>query len=424
MSESMSTKSKASQPSAPLIVQKFGGTSVGTPERIRSVAKRISEARANARGLVVVVSAMGHTTDELIELAEKVSQDPPGREMDMLLSTGERISIALLSMALADLGVPAISFTGSQSGIITDGSHRRARIRRILGDRLRASLDSGKVVIVAGFQGVSEQKEITTLGRGGSDTTAVALAAALQADICEIYTDVDGVFSADPRKVAGARHLRTVSHDVMVELATRGAGVLHPRSVEVAKKFNVRLVVRNSLRALDDPDERAPGTEIVTVTPVEKESEKMEEFQVTGVTSDAAKFLVQVVLERPGALGAVWDCAAQAGLPVSAPLFSYPLVHFFAERESMQEWKKILEKLVFDGFLRKYVFEDDQIPVSVVGDRFSQDGKALSRIVEVLAQCGTSVTIGSGSALAVTVAISKSKADDAVRELHRQFLGT
>jgi aspartate kinase len=216
------------------VVQKYGGTSVGSPERILAVAQRIAYCREQTRGLVVVVSAMGHTTDELIDLAQKVSQNPPRREMDMLLSTGERISMALLSMALSDLGVPAISFTGSQSGIITDGSHRRARIKRILGDRIREAVEAGKVAIVAGFQGVSEQKEITTLGRGGSDTTAVALAAALDADVCEIYTDVDGVFSADPRKVSGAKHLTSLSHDLMVELASRWAGVLHPRSVEVA----------------------------------------------------------------------------------------------------------------------------------------------------------------------------------------------
>jgi aspartate kinase len=367
---------------------------------------------------------MGHTTDELIDLAEKVSQNPPGREMDMLLSTGERISIALLSMALADLGVPAISFTGSQSGIITDGSHRRARIRRILGDRLRKSLDEGKVVIVAGFQGVSEQKEITTLGRGGSDTTAVALAAALQADRCEIYTDVDGVFSADPRKVPGAHHLRSINHDLMVELATRGAGVLHPRSVEVAKKFQVKLVVRNSLREPDDLAGRAAGTEIVDRTQQDAKGGKcMEEFQVTGVTSDAAKFLVQAEMERPGALGAVWDCAAQAGLSVVAPVVAFPNTYFFAERDSLLEWKKLLGRLVSDGFLRKFQFEEDLLPVSVVGDRFSQDGMALSKIVEVLAQCGTSVTIGAGSALALTVAVRKSQVDDAVRELHRHFLG-
>ncbi|NBU21741.1 aspartate kinase, partial [bacterium] len=205
-----------------LIVQKFGGTSVGSPERIQKVAERIAHAHQAGNQLVVVVSAMGHTTDELIELAHEVSRQPPHREMDMLLSAGERISMALLSMALADCKVPALSLTGSQTGIITDSSHRRARIQRILGDRVRTALGDGKVVIVAGFQGVSETREITTLGRGGSDTTAVALAAALQAEKCEIYTDVDGVFSADPRLVEDAKVWNQIPHDLMVELATRG----------------------------------------------------------------------------------------------------------------------------------------------------------------------------------------------------------
>ncbi len=411
--------------SGPLVVQKYGGTSVGSPERILAVAQRIAHCREQTRGLVVVVSAMGHTTDELIDLAQKVSQNPPRREMDMLLSTGERISMALLSMALSDLGVPAISFTGSQSGIITDGSHRRARIKRILGDRIREAVEAGKVAIVAGFQGVSEQKEITTLGRGGSDTTAVALAAALDADVCEIYTDVDGVFSADPRKVSGAKHLTSLSHDLMVELASRGAGVLHPRSVEVAKKYEVKLVVRNSLRALDSLESAAKGTEIVTRSEAQvplRKGDSMEEFQVTGVTSDSGKFLIHAELERPGSSAAVWDSAAKAGLSVVAPLIAYPHLYFFADRESLGEWKKSLDRLVSEGFLKKFQLLDDQVPVSVVGDRFSQDGAALARIVEILAQCGTSVTIASGSALAVTVAVPLSRIEDAVRELHRQFL--
>jgi aspartate kinase len=416
----------------PLLVQKYGGTSVGSPERIRAVAQRIAHSRAKARGLVVVVSAMGHTTDELIDLAHQVSREPPHREMDMLLTTGERISMALLSMALSDLSVPAISLTGSQSGIITDGSHRRARIERILGNRIREALEAGQVAIVAGFQGVSEKKEITTLGRGGSDTTAVALAAALGADVCEIFTDVDGVFSADPRKVARAHHLDRVPHDIMVELATRGAGVLHPRSVEVAKKYGVPLVVRNSLIPIEEESVRSKGTWIVSRqedgNPVRQRAngtgkgDSMEAYQVTGVTSDSAKFLVEVDLERPGAAAAVWDSAAKSSLPVVAPVVAFPKLYFFAERESLLEWKKALEHLVFEGFLKTFRLDDEQLPVSIVGDRFSQDGAVLARLVEILAQCGTSVTIASGSALAVTVAVPVSRADDAVQALHRALL--
>jgi aspartate kinase len=393
-----------------LIVQKYGGTSVGTPERIRAVAERIAAARAQGHQLVVVVSAMGQTTDELIELAYRVSKDPPHREMDMLLTAGERISMALLSMALSDVGISALSFTGSQSGIITTNSHRRARIRRILGDRLRLALSEDRVVIVAGFQGVSEKKEITTLGRGGSDTTAVALAAALGAERCEIYTDVDGVYSADPRVVKDARLWRTIPHHLMVELATRGAGVLHPRSVELAKQFKVELRVLNSLSQNNE------GTLVIEIG--------MEEFAIAGVTAAKEKFLITVQLTRPTVLGALWDVAAKAHLSIVAPIFSDGKVQFFTDRDADGEWRKHLEKLNVDGFVNTYEIHPELVPVSVVGDRFSQDGTALYQVIETLARSHISVTIGSASALAVTVAVGVQHADDAVRALHREFLET
>ncbi len=395
-----------------LIVQKFGGTSVGSPERIRSVADRIVRARAQGHRLVVVVSAMGHTTDELITLAHKVSENPPHREMDMLLTAGERVSMALLSMALADRGAAAVSFTGSQSGIITDGSHRRARIKRILGDRVRAALADGKVAIVAGFQGVSETKEITTLGRGGSDTTAVALAASLGAEACEIYTDVDGVYSADPRVVPGARLWKRISHDLMVELATRGAGVLHPRSVELSKQYGVLVRVRNSLNENE-------GTEVTS-----NDSKRgMEEFQVMGVTADSGKMLVEVELMRPTVLGALWEKAATNHLAVVAPTFAAGKVSFYSDKEAEPDWKKYLDQLVADGFVRKFKMDDTVVPLSIVGDRFSQDGAALCQLIETLAQCGISVTMGSATALAVTVSVPAGQADDAVRAVHAKFVG-
>lgn len=389
-----------------LIVQKYGGTSVGTPDRILSVAKRIQETRALGHSLVVVVSAMGQTTDELIELAHKVSAEPPHREMDMLLSAGERISMSLLSMALSDLGVGALSFTGSQSGIITTSSHRRARIRRILGDRLRAALKDEKVAIVAGFQGVSETKEITTLGRGGSDTTAVALAAALAASRCEIYTDVDGVYSADPRIVPEARLWSEISHAHMVELATRGAGVLHPRSVELAKQFKVPLLVLNS-------QNKNKGT-LVT-------EKGMEECSIAGVTAAKDQCFLKVDLARPSVLGALWDSAAKAHLLIVAPTFSEGKVQFFTHRDAQGEWKKILEHLGGEGYVSKYEFCPELLPVSVVGDRFSQDGAALYQVIETLARHHIAVTIGSASALAITVAVGTQHADDAVRALHQEF---
>ena len=390
------------------IVQKFGGTSVGTPERIVSVAKRIARAREKGDRLVVVVSAMGHTTDELLSLARSVSETPPHREVDMLLTAGERISMALLSMALSDLGVAAKSFTGSQSGIITDASHRRARIQRILGDRVREAIDDGQVAIVAGFQGVSERKDVTTLGRGGSDTTAVALAAALKADCCEIYTDVDGVFSADPRTVPGARVWKKLPYDLMLELAYRGAGVLHPRSVEIAKKFAVPLRVRSSLNETE-------GTLIMA-------KEGMESFQFAGVTADKERMPLSLRLARPTVLGTVMNHAAKIGLTIMAPLFQEGRVWLFIERSAQAEWKKLLESLCAQEFLAEFEFHEKLVPISVVGECLSQDGTVFCRIMDLLTQNSVEVPFGLSSAMAFTAAIPETRLDDALRLLHEEFL--
>ncbi len=397
-----------------LIVQKFGGTSVGTPQRISLVADRIAKAHGKGNKLVVVVSAMGQTTDELIELARKVSRAPSQREMDMLLSVGERISMSLLSMALMDRGVRAISFTGSQTGIVTNQSHSRARIKHILGDRVRESLAKGMVAIVAGFQGVSEGKEITTLGRGGSDTTAVALAAALRADLCEIFTDVDGIFSADPCIVPSARLLKKISHDVMVEMSIRGAGVLHPRSVELAKQYSVPLCVRSSLNEKE-------GTSVVAAK-LNNDSKGMEDFRVTGVTSDKDKMLISIELTRPTAMAAVWHKAAQVSLSVVAPFFSNGNVCFFGEKDVEVEWRKELDDLAVQGFVRKYQIFSKLVPLSVVGDRFSHDGLALYRVLDTLAAKQIPVTVGTASSLAITVAVSEDHAVDGVKALHEAFV--
>jgi aspartate kinase len=405
-----------------LIVQKYGGTSVGSPERIRAVARRISRSYVDGTSLVVVVSAMGHTTDELIALAHQVSAEPPHREMDMLLTAGERISMALLSMALADLGIPALSLTGSQSGIITDHSHRRARIRRILGDRIRTALGERKVVIVAGFQGVSEKKEITTLGRGGSDTTAVALAATLGAEVCEIYTDVDGVYSADPRVVPGALRRERIPHDLMVELATRGAGVLHPRSVELAEQAGVRLCVKTSMEEGEMAESGQMAERGMTNgTIVEK---GLEEYTIAGVTADAEKMLLTVDLCRPTVLGAVMDTAAESHLAVIAPIFSSSRVEFFVERDAEKEWKKHLERLVVEGFVATFELRRELVPLTVVGRRFAQDGKAIQQVIEILARNNISVTMGSASSLAITVAVAATHADDGIRALHDELIAS
>ncbi|MBS1961640.1 MAG: aspartate kinase [Bdellovibrionales bacterium] len=411
-----------------LLVLKFGGTSVGTPERIRSVAERIAAAKSAGNDVVVVVSAMGRTTDDLLALAGEVSKTPPGREVDMLLTAGERISMALLSMALADLGVRALSFTGSQSGIITTNHHRRARIERILGDRVRLATAEGAVAIVAGFQGMSEEKEITTLGRGGSDTTAVALAATLGAARCDIYTDVDGVFSADPRLVPGARRIPRIGHDHMVELAQRGAGVLHPRSIELAQKFKVPLWVRNSLAPLkkDAGEGERGGTEVVDLTKgmhgTNAASGGMEATAVVGITHDDEKSLVVVELMRPSAASAIWDAATKAGLSMLAPDFFDGTLRFFVDHDAIPEWQKACHTLSVDGFLRAVEIHEKLVPVSVVGSRLTQDGKILSRVFEILDQNGISVTMGQASSLVITLAVPKLKAPEVVGLLHKALI--
>ncbi|NBT21415.1 MAG: aspartate kinase, partial [Actinobacteria bacterium] len=292
-----------------LIVQKYGGTSVADPERMRNVARHVAETRKAGHHLVVVVSAMGKATDNLLQLAHQVSQNPPSREMDMLLTTGERISMSLLCMALHDVGIDAVSFTGSQVGIITDTVHGKAKILEVKGDRVRAAIGEGKVAVVAGFQGISTAKEITTLGRGGSDTTAVALAAALQADSCEIYTDVTGVFTADPRVVPQARKIGVLQFDEMLEMAGAGSKVLALRSVEFARNHDVPIHVRSSFTWEE-------GTWVVGRH--HERMKNMEEPVISGVVQDAseAKITVHSVPDRPGVSAALFEALANANINV------------------------------------------------------------------------------------------------------------
>ena len=290
----------------PLIVQKFGGTSVANAEKIRVAARRAIRAQQDGNQVVMVVSAMGHQTDVLVDLAKQVCEDPPAREMDMLLSTGEQVSVALMAMAIHSLGAEAVSLTGGQIGIRTDSTHTKARIQSISTERMKKLLDSGKIVIAAGFQGIDEDFNITTLGRGGSDTTAVALAAVLNADACEIYTDVDGVFTTDPRLVAEARKMSRVSHDEILELASFGAGVMHSRSIEFGKKFNVPIHVRNSASFSDEP-----GTVIGTA------SESVDRA-VSGaaLTKNEAQISVAGVPDKPGTSCAIFSKLAGVAVAV------------------------------------------------------------------------------------------------------------
>lgn len=395
-----------------LFVQKFGGTSVGSPEKILGVARKILKLVECGNRVCVVVSAMGHTTDELLSLASKISASPDPREIDMLLTTGERISMALLSMALKDLGISAISLTGSQSGIITSPHHRRARILKIKADRVKESLNKGSVVIVAGFQGVSEFKEITTLGRGGSDTTAVALASVLKADRCDIFTDVDGVFSADPRIVKTAKRIPQLTSKQMVELALRGAGVLHPRSIEIAEKYNVPLWVKNSLS-----EQEHYGTEIVKVL-----NENIESSQVIAVTADKDKILLEIELTRPSLTAAIWDFATEHQLQCLLPDFQGKNIRFFVDKDSEEEWRKGLIHLTQNDFVKHFYFREDQIPVSLIGSRLTQDGKILSELSRLLEPLQLSLTVGQASSLAITFTVPKHHVDEVVNECHQKFI--
>lgn len=394
------------------IVQKFGGTSVGSPEKILDVADRIAADYKLGKRLVIVVSAMGHTTDELIRLAKQVSKEPLEREMDMLLTVGERISMSLLSLALNERKIPAVSLTGSQAGIVTDLAHSRARIKRILGDRVREGLDQGKVVIVAGFQGVSEAKEITTLGRGGSDTTAVALACALNLMQCEIYTDVDGVYSVDPRLITkGAKgpqgkavHYSRVGYDQMILAAHLGSQVLHPRSVELAKAFKIKLFVKDARDKKKNP----------TMTEVTQ----MENHHFKTITMDDKKAVLEVELMRASQFSAILDYSKEHKLSITLPVLESQHVRFFYEKSDESAWQKGLSRLATDGFIKRYEFQREWIPVSAVGDRFTQDGSALGEMMDHLSKNEILIKLGVASPISITFAIESHKAKDAVAALH------
>jgi aspartate kinase len=389
------------------LVQKYGGTSVATPERIEAVADRIRAAQNAGHRLVVVVSAMGDTTDDLLSLARRLHPEPPLRELDMLLTAGERIAMALLSIALHARGVAAISFTGSQSGIITDAHHADAKILDVRGDRIRAALETGRVVIVAGFQGVSAEREITTLGRGGSDTTAVALAAALGAARCEIYTDVDGVYTADPRVVATAVKLERVDYDEMLELASRGARVLHPRSVEVARRFAVPLHVRSSFK----PD---AGTVVQAMERIEPES-------VRGIAADTevvtltATALPAPVEDARLLLRALGDADVRTLLVVRA--IDAAAVSVVVPREARARAVAAWQALVAarGAALRT---DDDAALVSAVGHAVHSHPGTVAQVLDVLSEAGIVVRLVSSSATCVTCVVDRAAVERALVVLH------
>src|SRR5947207_6165508 len=376
-----------------LVVQKYGGSSVADDEKIRNVARRVA-ASAPGRELVVVVSAMGKTTDHLVGLAHQVSPAPDPREMDMLLATGEQVTIALLAMALQALGLRARSFTGFQAAIRTDRAHTRARITQITTERVRQSLDAGEIAVVAGFQGLSDEDEITTLGRGGSDLTAVALAAALKADVCEIYTDVDAVYTADPAVVPAAKKLARVSYDEMLEMASLGAKVLQARSVEVAKKYGVTVHVRSTFK----PD---PGT-LVT-----KEEQGMEEVVVTGVTHDRsqAKISILRVPDRPGIAAQVFGAIAPKNVVLDMTVQNvsrdgYTDMSFTLPRGDHARAVVALEEVARSIGALGVVHDERVAKVSIVGVGMRSHGGVAARMFTTLAKEGINIQMISTSEIA------------------------
>jgi aspartate kinase len=398
-----------------LVVQKYGGTSVADPERIRRVAGRVVEAAAGGNPVCVVVSAMGQTTDELIDLARQVSSRPQPRELDMLLTAGERISMALLAMAITDLGGDAVSFTGSQAGIVTDTRHGKAKILELRVDRVREALDRGLVPIVAGFQGVSTDLDVTTLGRGGSDTTAVALAAALGAGVCEIYTDVEGVFTADPRLVPGARKLGSLTYEEMLELAASGAKVLALRSVEYARNHGVRIHVRSSFA-------EAEGTLVL------KEEDVLEQAIVSGIASDTgdAKVTMLGVPDRPGVAGRMFRPLADAGIHVdmivqNVSAAGHTDISFTLPKVDLPVAEPILDGLAREVEASGAVVDPDIGKVTVVGAGMRSHPGVAAAMFEALADAGINIEIISTSPIRISCVVRAGELEQAVRVLHDRF---
>ncbi|AQT73571.1 MULTISPECIES: aspartate kinase [Streptomyces] len=405
-----------------LVVQKYGGSSVADAEGIKRVAKRIVDAKKNGHQVVVVVSAMGDTTDELIDLAEQVSPMPAGREFDMLLTAGERISMALLAMAIKNLGHEAQSFTGSQAGVITDSVHNKARIIDVTPGRIRTALDEGNIAIVAGFQGVSaDSKDITTLGRGGSDTTAVALAAALDAEVCEIYTDVDGVFTADPRVVKKARKIDWISSEDMLELAASGSKVLLHRCVEYARRYNIPIHVRSSFSGL-------PGTWVSNENP--QGDEQVEHAIISGVAHDVseAKITVVGVPDKPGEAAAIFRAIADAEINidmivqnVSAASTGLTDISFTLPKAEGHKAIDALEKaksaIGFDSL--RY---DDQIgKISLVGAGMKTNPGVTASFFQALSDAGVNIELISTSEIRISVVTRQDDVNEAVRAVHTAF---
>jgi len=404
-----------------LIVQKFGGSSVADAESIKRVAARIVASKRSGQQVVVVVSAMGDTTDELIDLANQVSPMPNGRELDMLLTAGERISMALLAMAISNLGLEARSFTGSQAGIITTSTHGRARVIDVTPGRIQEALAEGAIAIVAGFQGVAQDsKDITTLGRGGSDTTAVALAAALDADVCEIYTDVDGIFSADPRIVPTARKLKAVTYEEMLELAASGAKVLHLRCVEYARRFNLPIHVRSSFSNLE-------GTWVVKDQP---EGGSMEQAIISGIAHDKseAKITIVGVPDRAGMAARIFQAIADADINidmivqnVSAAATGLTDISFTLPRTEGSKATTIVQKLQGEIGFQSIQYDDQIGKLSLIGAGMRSHPGVTANFFAAMASAGVNIEMISTSEIRISIVCRQADVERAVQAAHTAF---
>jgi len=399
-----------------LIVQKYGGTSVGSIERIKAVAERVFNTREQGNKVVVIVSAMSGETDKLIKLSKQLSQNPDGREMDLLLSAGERTSAALTAIAINELGVKAMSFTGRQVGIITNEVHTQAKIEKITGERVQRALSKGIIPVIAGFQGVTETSEVTTLGRGGSDLTAVAVAAALKADLCEIYTDVDGVFTTDPNIVPNAKKLDKISYEEMLEMASLGAKVLQTRSVEFAKKYDVPLVVRSSFN-------NNAGTLVV------KEDKDMEKVVVAGVAYDKnqAKITVVAVPDTPGVAARLFNAIAGANIIVDMIVQNISSdgkatdISFTVPKADSKNALKITEEIVTELGAKDVKLREDIAKVSVIGVGMRTHSGVAAKMFETLAKHSINIIMISTSEIKVSCVVDSKYTELAVRVLHDAF---
>ena len=398
-----------------LIVQKYGGSSVANTDRIKNVANRIAKYKKQGNKIVVIVSALGDTTDELLELAGQITDKPSDRELDMLISTGEQVSVALLAMALHKIGIDAISFTGAQVGIVTDRTHTKAKILKISADRIKEQVEKGKVVIVAGFQGMNADQEITTLGRGGSDLTAVAIATTLNADMCEIYTDVEGVYTADPRIVKDARKLSVISYEEMLELASLGAQVMQARSMEVAKKYSVPLHIRSSFTDKEG-------------TIISKEVKTMEEVFVSGVTANKgeAKVTICDVPDRPGIAAKIFTDIAKHDINVDMIIQNisrrgYTDLSFTVPTAELNKTKDVMAKIVKAVKAKGVVYNNEIAKVSIVGVGMKTHSGVAAKMFGALASKKINIDMISTSEIKISCVINKKYADESVKVLHKAF---